>query len=114
MDSNEQAGGFEHALAMAPACELDPAGRQAQKARYRTIGKSVTAVRSGQHAVLIAFGEGVDTAAMQEVIAVERGCCPFLGFEFDGTAHTLTVTVLDPAMRPALDAIATAFEGALR
>jgi hypothetical protein len=110
MESDPAGGGFEEALALVPSCALDAEGRRSQGARYRTIARSVTPVRREPELLVIEFGDAVDRALMDEVIAVERECCPSLRFEVDRTARRLTVTSIDTAMLPALEAIEAAFE----
>jgi hypothetical protein len=60
----------------------------------------------------LAFDEQLDRQALEGALAVERECCPF--FEFELAGQRLRVTVGDEAHRPALDALAWAFEGAPR
>jgi hypothetical protein len=114
VEINDSAEGFERALAMVPSCALDGDGRRSQKARYNALAQSVSGVRREPEVLFVEFGERVDRALLEEVIAVERVCCPFFQFEFDPTARQLAVTTVDPAMLPALDAIEFAFAGALR
>lgn len=107
-------GGFERALAGVPSCALDADGRRSQKARYAALARSVTRVRREPEGVFVEFGAQVEVAVVEEVIAVERECCPSLRFEFDASARQLTVTAAEPAMLPALDAIEAAFADAIR
>jgi len=114
MEINNPVDGFERALSMVPSCTLDADGRRAQKARYRALTQAITGVRREPETVLVDFDEHVDPALVEEVIAVEHACCPSLRFEFDPVTGRLSVTVADPVMLPALDAIEDAFAGALR
>jgi hypothetical protein len=98
-------------LATMPSCGLDADGRRAQTARYETIARSVTAVRHEPARVLVEFDEQVNRALLQEIIAVERACCPWLYLEFDEAARHLRVTVAEASMRPALDVMSEAFAG---
>lgn len=56
----------------------------------------------------IQFDSRLDLDTLDQVIAVERECCPFFGFEFDPQTLRLRVTVDDQSMAPALDAISDA------
>ena len=109
MGIDQPSGGFERALAMVPACTLDADGRGAQKARYDKLAQSVTAVRREPERVAVEFAERVDRVALEEAIAVERECCPWLRFEFDESDRRLAVTVTDAAMMPTLDVVEVAF-----
>jgi hypothetical protein len=56
--------------------------------------------------VVVEFAPGFDRVALDGLIEVERRCCPFFRFEFDGEECRLRVTVDDPANSPALDGLA--------
>jgi hypothetical protein len=45
------------------------------------------------------------------MVDVERDCCPFFRFGFDGEERALTVSVESREMLPALDAIASELGG---
>ena len=59
---------------------------------------------------LVEFDQSLDEGILQETLAAERECCPFFRFAFDPQRRGLRVTVDDPAMAPALEAIAHGFE----
>lgn len=111
---NEPVDGFEQALTLVPSCTLDADGRESQKARYRALTEAMTRLRREPEAVLVDFDARLDPAVIGEVIAVEHACCPLLRLEFDSVSRRLSVTVADPVMLPALDAIEEAFAGARR
>jgi hypothetical protein len=69
--------------------------------------------REGE-AVLVGFKPGFDREALDELIAVERECCPFFEFGLDEERRRLRVTVRDPEFAPALDAIAAQIRPAAR
>lgn len=102
---------FDRAVAEIPSCALDGAGRSEQKARYARLAPSVTSVQRATEAVVIEFDPDLDREALEETLAVERECCPFLQFDFD-RQRRLRVTVADADMLPALDTIAHGFEAA--
>ena len=60
----------------------------------------------------LTFDERFERQTLERALAVERECCPF--FEFELAGQRLRVTVAREAHRPALDALAWAFEGARR
>ena len=45
---------------------------------------------------------------LAQTLAVERGCCPFLTFDYDASARRLTARVADAALDAGLDALAAA------
>jgi alkylmercury lyase len=106
--------GFDRALAELPSCALDGPARAAQHARYARLAPSTTGVRREPDAVVIEFDHHLDAELLDEAIAVERDCCPFLSFELDRRSRRVRVTVSDPEMRPALDALADGFRAAQR
>lgn len=93
-----------------PSCALHERGVTDQGERYARLAPSLTAVERRGNALLLTFAEGFDREALEEVVAVERHCCPFFQFAFDAESRALTVDVGDAAMRPALDAIASQLE----
>ncbi|MGH2891716.1 MAG: organomercurial lyase MerB [Solirubrobacteraceae bacterium] len=101
--------GFDAALASVPRCALDATGASEQKARYELLAASVAGVRREPEAMMIEFDETVDVDTVERVIHTERECCPFLQFAFDVRSRRLRVSVGDPAMLPALDAIGHGF-----
>jgi alkylmercury lyase len=115
LDSLTASGdGFDAALATVPSCALDATGASEQKARYQLLAASVTGVRREPEAVMIEFDDTVDVDTVELVVDTERECCPFLQFAFDARSSRLRVTVSDPAMLPALDAIGYGFAAAER
>jgi hypothetical protein len=111
MESDPAVDRFGTALTSIPSCALDSEGRRAQTARYDAVAGSVAAVRREPDGVFVEFEERVDPVLVDEIIAVERDCCPWLHLEFDQAARHLAVTVTEVSMLPALDAIAAAFAG---
>lgn len=106
--------GFDRALAAIPSCALDDVGRREQSARYARLSTSVEHVQREPEAVVIEFASNLDAQTLEQALAVERACCPFLRFRFDPQRRTLEVTVADAEMLPALDAIADGFTAAQR
>jgi hypothetical protein len=66
-------------------------------------------MRRSPRALTIDFQPKLDRRALQELIAVERECCPFFAFSFDERLRRLQVSVHHANEVPALDAIAAAF-----
>jgi hypothetical protein len=98
--------GMTRVRAVVPSCTLDEAGLAAQQRRSARLGPSVEDVAREGEAVLVGFKPGFDREALDELIAVERECCPFFEFGLDEERRRLRVTVSDSEFAPALDAIA--------
>lgn len=92
-----------------PSCTLDEPGMREQRVRYANLARCVMRVRRETDALAVEFDDRLDIGMLEQVIAVERECCPFFRFSFDRSELRLRVTVEDPAMLPALGAIAHGF-----
>jgi hypothetical protein len=57
---------------------------------------------------MVDLNEHVDPKLVEELLAVERECCPFLELGWEPRAQRLTVCVAHTEHEPALDAIAFA------
>jgi hypothetical protein len=104
----------DEGIAEIASCALDEAGVREQRARYALLAPSVTRLEREPGAVMIEFDEGLDRAALDEALAIERECCPFFRFDFDESERRLRTTVREAEQLPALDAIAHALGGARR
>jgi hypothetical protein len=89
-----------------PSCALDEAGIRAQQARHARLAPSVTNFERQGESVLFCFAEDYDRQALEEMVAVEKQCCPFFEFAFDQGTRELRVSVNDEELLPALEAIA--------
>ena len=96
-----------------PSCALDEQGLRDQQARHRRLAPGVISVTRRGNALLIDFASGFDRRALDEMVEVERQCCPFFRFAFDEKARRLTVTVAEPGQAPAMEALGAAL-GATR
>jgi hypothetical protein len=85
------------------ACTLDRTGMREQGERYRRLGAAVERLERGEAELVVEFGAPVDEALLGEAIAVERGCCEFFGFDWDGDARRLRVSVAQAEHGPALE-----------
>jgi hypothetical protein len=97
------------AMQIPPSCRLDAAGMREQRARYANLAGSVTSYRRKADVLEIEFDDGLQIDMLEQLIAVERECCPFFRLSFDREGKRLRVTVDDPEMLPALEAIAHGF-----
>jgi hypothetical protein len=60
---------------------------------------------------VIEFGPGYDQQTLEDMLAVERRCCPFFVFDFDRRRRRLEIGVRAADQLPALEAIADALAG---
>ncbi len=73
------------------SCSLDAAGLEAQAARYRSAGDGALVVAREPRRFEVVLGPDTDSAEVEELVAVERDCCPFfeIGWEAGGAATQL-------------------------
>jgi hypothetical protein len=95
---------------MAPACALDEAGLRLQLERYRHAGEGARILDQTQGRLEVDLDEHVDTALVEEIVAIERACCPFITLAWEPDRRRLTVSVTQPEHQPAIDAIAVALD----
>jgi hypothetical protein len=93
------------------SCSLDEQGLREQAARYARLASSVTTVDREEGSIRFSFGEDLDLQILEKMVDVERDCCPFFRFAFDGEERALTVSVKRRELLPALDAIASELGG---
>ena len=97
-------------LPIAPSCALDEAGLRSQYERYRQVGAGARVVEWTSRRLEVALDERVDPRIVDELLAVERECCPFFGLGWEPDTRRLTVSVSHPEHEHALDAIAFALD----
>jgi hypothetical protein len=90
------------------ACSLDDAALRSQLGRYRTAGQDATILERGRRRLVIGIGDHVPAGIVDELVAVERECCPFFGLDWRPAERRLVVSVADSWHEPALAAIASA------
>jgi hypothetical protein len=75
-------------LPMVPSSALDETGLRVQYERYRQAGKDTHLVGHTQRRLVVALDKQVDPKLVDELVAVERECCPFfeLHLEADSAA----------------------------
>jgi hypothetical protein len=93
-------------LPMAPSCGLDETGLRLQYARYRTAGAGARVVQRSRRRLVVDLDEKVDLKLVDELLAIERECCPFFELGWRPDARRLSVSVSQKRHEPALDAIA--------
>ena len=89
-------------------CGLDEDALAEQLGRYRAVGRGSALVARDARRVVVDVGPAVPGGLVDELVVVERGCCPFFELRWAPPARRLTVAVRDAAHEPALSAIAAA------
>jgi hypothetical protein len=90
------------------ACSLDEVALRSQLERYRTAGEDATIIERGPRRLIIAIGEKVPAGVVDQLVSVERECCPFFGLDWQPAERRLALSVADSWHEPALEAIASA------
>jgi catechol 2,3-dioxygenase-like lactoylglutathione lyase family enzyme len=102
----------ELALPVVPtSCSLGPDDLATQQARYADLARHVTGVERSGPRLVAELDDAVDEGAVAELIAVERGCCPFFLLDYDEHRRRLAVSLTDPDEDGALDSIERALAG---
>jgi len=86
---------------MASSCSLDREGRARQIARYAGLAPSVRGAVRDELSLKVEFEPGYDRALLDELVAVERECCPFLTIQTG--ERTLRISVGEHDDSPMLD-----------
>jgi hypothetical protein len=97
---------FDDLKKAVPSCAANEAELAHQRERQAELAPSVRSVERYGDTVVVEFEAGFAKRALDELIEVERRCCPFFVFEFDEDRRRLEVSVRERAKLPALDAIA--------
>lgn len=91
-----------------PACSLDESGLGQQLARYRGVGNGAEVLERSPNRLVIRVGGVIPAVMVEELVAVERRCCPFFALGWEPEERCLSISVSRPEDEPALDAIAYA------
>ena len=67
-----------------PRCSLDAPGMRRQRARYRGLARSLRQMSRHGDRLVVDFAPDLDRRALEQVLALERECCPFFCFSFAG------------------------------
>jgi hypothetical protein len=95
---------------MAPSCALDDAGLRMQYERYRQVGAGARLTDRTRRRLVVRLDERADTKLVDELLDIERACCPFFELGWEPDRRRLTVSVARAEHEPALDAIAFALD----
>ena len=101
-----QSDSYTRAAEAVPSCAITEEDLKRQRERAVKLSTSVRALTRRDDAVVFEFEAGFDRRALDQMVAVERECCPFFTFGYDEEARRLTVSVKDAEHVPALDAMA--------
>lgn len=97
-------------MASSSSCSLDADGRAAQLARYAGLAPSVRSASRESLSLEVEFEPGYDRALLDELVAVERECCPFLDIEVGEASLRISVEQHDDT--PMLDVFTDLLGGA--
>jgi hypothetical protein len=97
-------------LPMAPSCALDETGLRLQLERYRRAGTGARLVGRTGRRLAVDLDHDVDTKLVDELVTIERECCPFFTLDWEPDRRRLSVSVSQAEHEPALDAIAFALD----
>src|SRR5208282_5717053 len=94
----------------APAkCTLERDGLARQRERYRQAGLRAFVLERSARLLVIQLDERVDAAQVDEIVAIERECCPFFALEWDRETRRFSASVSGAQDEPALAALCFAF-----
>jgi hypothetical protein len=93
-------------LPMASAgCSLDQAGLGEQLSRYGRAGIGAHVLRDSPQELVLALAASVADDEIEELVAVERSCCPFFRIDWAPERRILSIRVSNTLEAPALAAI---------
>jgi hypothetical protein len=92
-------------LPMAASCALDEAGLRLQLQRYRTAGQGARLIERTSRRLVVELAAPVESQLVDELVAVERDCCPFFTLVWRPDRRRFSVSVSEAEHEPALDAI---------
>ena len=96
---------------MLAACSLDESGLQLQLERYRAAGRGATIERTTRR-VVAELDERISRELVDQLVAVELGCCSFFAIDWQRERRVLTISVPGAGHKRALDAIERALRSA--
>ena len=91
-----------------PSCALTRDGLERQRRRYRAAGEAAGLVERSALRLRVDFNDAVDLELIDQLVAVERECCPFFEIDWKRSARRMQVDVASEHRR-ALDAVASNF-----
>jgi hypothetical protein len=93
-------------LAVVPAsCSLSRTGIEEQLSRYRELGQDARVLKRERRRLTIRLADGIADSLVEEIVEIERGCCPFFALTWDPSIRSLTVSIDTAEHEPALQEI---------
>jgi hypothetical protein len=89
-------------------CSLSESELDQQIQRYRAFARGAREVRRDGPTVEVTAGPAVTDALVEELVATERSCCPFLSLDWDAAGRRLRIAAVKPSDEPVLELIAGA------
>jgi hypothetical protein len=96
-------------LLVPDGCALTPGQLAEQAARAQRLRPAVADVQVRDDELGIVFGDGVDRALVDELVATEQSCCTFLTVAYDDAARTLRIGSSDEQGREVVRRLAGFF-----
>lgn len=81
-----------------------------QQERYRRAGQGASVVDRTRRRLVVEVDEYAEDQLVDELIAIERECCPFITMVWEPDRRRLTVSVSQAEHESALEAIAFALD----
>ncbi len=97
-------------LPVAESCDLDEARVRLQSQRYRGAGHGVALIEGTSRRLVVELAAPAEGPLVDELVAVERACCPFFTLGWRPDRRRLAVSVSQAEHEPALDAIGFALD----
>lgn len=97
-----------YTLPTMPSCALDDQDLRAQRERYRLVGEGARVVARDERRVVMDLAAQVDATVVEQLVAVERDCCPLFELSWDAGQKRLAIWVARHEDEPALLAIESA------
>jgi hypothetical protein len=82
-----------------------------QRDRYRTVGHASRIIEQDARHRVVRVADDVPDSVVDELITVERDCCPFFELRWDAAERLLSIAVASGEHEPALEAISCALAG---
>lgn len=91
-------------LPLVASCDLDAEGLTAQRERYRKTGEGAVVLERSPRRLVVELS-AAGAAAVQELVEVERQCCPFFEIDWQPAQGRFSIGVSDAEHEPALAAV---------
>jgi hypothetical protein len=89
-----------------PECTLPDTAVGPQIARYRQLARHVVELERRIGEVRVRFDATVPDGLLARTLAVEQGCCAFVGLDYEPATRSLAITVANVDQDPRPDTLA--------